>query len=322
MKIITYNIQTDPLEGDNKCKKRITNICNYIKEQNADIICLQEVATPETKKIINKICKDEYHIIHSNCFKIQNVPRIAFYPSFLCFILMIYFKYKSLLILTIVLIPYFTLYFLYPFHKIIRNFVKEELDAQALCVLISKDKFNNIEILKTKPFNVHGYEIGWPNMFNIPLNWLQIAYLRPGFTILSIKEKKTGEKLIICNVHLATGYTRSNRLRQVKELLSILRNLEKKNNKLHIFMIGDFNSSKGFEIDLMKQYMTNMTSNIITWDIDNHRVTEDRHEQIDYIWYKSHNYRKYIKQNTKRLGVNKDLSDHYGILLKCSNKNI
>ena len=60
----------------------------------------------------------------------------------------------------------------------------------------------------------------------------------------------------------------------------------------------------------------NMTPNMITWDINNNRITEDRHEQIDYIFYKSHNYKDYIKEKTKRLGVNKNFSDHYGILLE------
>ena len=318
MKIITYNIQTDPTEEDNLSKKRITDMCKYIKNQNSDIICLQEVATPETREIINNIFKDKYYIIHSNHFKIKDIPKIAFLPAFLCLFLMIYFKYKLLFILTIILIPYITLYCLYPFHKMIRNLVKEEFDAQALCVLISKDKYNNIEILKTKAFNVHGYEIGWPNLFHIPLNWFQIAYLRPGFTLLSMNKINTGEKIIICNLHLATGFTRSNRLDQVKELISILINLKKKYKNFHIFMVGDFNTEKGSELDLLKQYMTNMTPNMITWDKNNPRINYDRHEQIDYIWYKSHNYKNYVKKKTKILGVNLDLSDHYGILLECS----
>ena len=49
MKLITYNIQIEPLEGDHNCKKRIQEISKYLKKQNADVICLQEVATPETK---------------------------------------------------------------------------------------------------------------------------------------------------------------------------------------------------------------------------------------------------------------------------------
>tara|TARA_B100000427_G_C15415901_1_gene554140 strand:- start:87 stop:1049 length:963 start_codon:yes stop_codon:yes gene_type:complete len=318
MKIITYNIQTDPFEGYNTFKLRLTNMCKYIKNKDSDIICLQEVATPETKEIIDNICKDKYYIIHSNHFKIKDIPKIAFLPAFLCFILMIYFKYKLLFILLITLIPYMTPYFLYPFHKIIRSFVKEEFDAQALCVLISKENFNNIEILKNKPFNVHGYEIGWPNLFHIPLNWFQITYLRPGFTLLSMNEINTGEKIIICNLHLATGLTRSNRFYQVKELISILINLKKKYNKFHIFMVGDFNTEDGFELDLIKQYMKNMTPNMITWDINNPRINDDRHEQLDYIWYKSHNYKDYIKEKTNILGVNQGLSDHYGILLECS----
>ncbi len=318
MKIITYNIQTDPLEKDKLTTKRITDMCKYIKEQDSDIICLQEVATPEIKEIINNICKDKYYIINSNHFKIKDIPIIAFLPAFLCLFLMLYFQYQLLFILTIILIPYITVYCLYPFHKIIRNIVKEEFDAQALCVLLSKEKFNNIEILKTKPFDVHGYEIGWPNYFHIPINWFQISYLRPGFTLLSMNEINTGEKIIICNLHLATGITRSNRLYQVKELISILTNLKKKYQNFHIFMVGDFNTENGIELDLLKQYMINMTPNMITWDINNNRINDERHEQIDFIWYKSHNYKDYSKEKTKRLGINLNLSDHYGILLECS----
>jgi endonuclease/exonuclease/phosphatase family metal-dependent hydrolase len=320
MKLITYNIQIEPLEEDHNCKKRIQEISKYLKKQNADVICLQEVATPETKRIIEDICKEKYHIIHSNCLKIENIPKIAFYPAYISFILMIYFKFSFLYFLTVFLIPYFTLYFLYPFHKIIRQFVKEELDSQGLCILISREKFDNIDILERKPFNEHGYEIGWPNIFGVPFNWFQITYLRPGFTLLSMNESKTGEKLIICNVHLATGYTRSNRVAQIKELISIFKDLEEKHERLHIFVMGDFNVDESPEIDLMKEYMKNMSPNIITWDKDNNRITDDRNEQIDYIWYKSHNCKSYIKKNIKRIGIDKDFSDHYGICLNCSNK--
>ena len=71
-KLITYNIQIEPLEGDYYCEKRIQEISKYLKKQNADVICLQEVATPETKRIIEEVCKEKYHIIHSNCLKIEN----------------------------------------------------------------------------------------------------------------------------------------------------------------------------------------------------------------------------------------------------------
>ena len=76
LSLVTYNIETDLC---NDC--RIDNLLDEILAEDPDVVFLQEVATRQTRSLIEKKFKNDYHIMVSGSYQLDNVPKIAFMPS-------------------------------------------------------------------------------------------------------------------------------------------------------------------------------------------------------------------------------------------------
>ena len=325
LSLITYNIETDLY---NDC--RINNLLDEILLEKSDVVFLQEVATHKTRALINEKFKNNYHIILSGSYQLDNIPKISFMPSI--FLLVLATVTDSTILSTIatlasiVFFPYLTLPILSKVSDFCKDANEGRIDNQGLCILLSNEKFKDAEKICSKPFNDYGYSLEL-SLFK----WFQITFIRPGYMMVATTYNH--KNMIVANIHLATGNpAKSSRTNQVRELLNNL--VSYKND---IIIIGGDMNCKTIDpaYNIMSENMNNLTpTEIITYSKDNKRTSSNcENAQIDFLWtnidfitvnravdklsviksasQRLHNY--LFADKIKQIGKDSQNSDHYGL---------
>jgi endonuclease/exonuclease/phosphatase family metal-dependent hydrolase len=316
--VVTYNVFTELHD----VPYRMNTISDILQKSDIDIICLQEMAFAHPKKIIKNKLQDKYFIFESNhYYRKYNYKAYLFSLIFLALFLYWHLNNNNsafiyvFVILGIICIPHvFDFLFLsglkgiyYMLYEINQD---RTIDSCGLTILIKKDNFKKIKILKHAPFKNQGYV---PQL-NMARYYFNMIIPRPSFMIMLI-ESKNNTKFLLCNCHLVLGVDNDNRIYQIHELLNNLHKLKKEYLVNDIVICGDFNvNNESSDIKILESYGFFNTGKFKTWNPSKNEYCDDNliDEQNDYIFI---NFNKQFKSTRIFDGeIYEILSDHYGIM--------
>ena len=337
--------------------RRLNRLIKEIKEKNPkrDMIGLQEVVDIEDQRKKLQKSLPGYHFCFSHMpFKSIVYPRTAYIPFFCIGGLSFFIAAMSTLlyqssqislavfytllryaggvgVVTLMLYLSLLIHGLSYFIKIGGHMVKNKTCQMGLAIALNKERFQDIQIVESNPFDNPGYV--FPPLFSLSpfrCNFSEIICVfclkicaRPGYLLISCWDKKAERTIYVLNGHLVIGLDNINRLNQTKKIHEVVDRLTKGKRTI-VFLDGNapddtqeikFLTQHNFVDCWKKKYPSGKPSGH-TWENANPLVKSQRMKEqdgrIDYVFLIKNEENVEIKK-IEVCGKESIYSDHWGI---------
>lgn len=226
--VATFNIQGCPCGSD----RRAVNACRIIANNEVDVVCLQEIFSERTARVIASELGDDYTVFWK--------PYYDFQFSYMCYLPSLVSMLSGYYAIAFLLFPVSILFLTWVLCGIF--FSSTRFNFTGLCVVVRQRSFPNARVVYHHAFNQKERGYLWSD----PTFFFSETCLRPGFMCVQLNED-----IRLCNVHLVTGNNNPRRRVQILRALNTLINpptpdayVEKydtNRNQAYVFA-GDFNA--------------------------------------------------------------------------------
>ena len=322
MQVVTLNTWGVP----NRIQERTELMAETLSSMGADVVCLQEVASPMVKQELRRRLGQGYHVISANHSSLE-YPLMAYLPSigfcYLAYMLsasysMCWYSWFAIICGLATMPQIVTTAILIGMKYPESTDDDGRFDFMGNTILARKDRFQSLEIVRATPFQrrLRGY----PTEL-CPVWWFQTCFLRPNFMLVRCVDKTNPLKttLIVANVHLVLGQHNRFRYWQVLEVLRAVEVAKAQFGCSNVLICGDFNAHHDEpEIHLLRRHgyhdaasAGNGVFNEDTWDPVNPNTDgQGERHRIDYIFH-SDTFR--TTTTSRCFDRSPFCSDHYGV---------